>query len=101
MELGWPDADGVSTGRLLSLCGAARLRWQLILVAPSQCRCFGLHLVCQEPFPGHCASFLVHPVPDAAGVSPESPPGRVRRWFNDNVRGRLGHDLPLTSLCHL
>ena len=85
MEVGWPDADTVSSlsvGRTSSHCPIPGVpgTWYTI---PRLC--FVL-----------CSSFGAL-CPDAAGLFSGSPPCRVRRWFDNNVRGRLDHVRLLAS----
>ena len=95
MELGWPDADRLSTGRPPSLWGRASS-----MAVDPHCPIPEAVLQIASGVPRNWAhhsqtscSYVGAPCPDAAGVSTGSPPGRVCWWFDDNVRGRLDHDL--------
>ena len=78
----WPDADRVFTGRLLSLCGAAREQWQLVL-GSSDC------IWCARNLGHHSqtlCSFLVHP-------------GSLLAEFVDGTMTTCVAELTMTCVC--
>ena len=92
VELGWPDAERISSGRLLSLCG----RVTSMINGPIPVAVFQA----ASRMPGtwaNCAHNMCHslgaPLPNACGVTSGSPPSVSRRWFESEVRHLLDDGL--------
>ena len=92
VELGWPDAERISSGRLQSQFG----RVTSMINGPIPVAVFQA----ASRMPGtwtNCALNMCHslgaPLPDACGVISGSPPSVSRRWFESEVRHLLDDGL--------
>ena len=95
VELGWPDAERISSGRFLSLFG----RVTSMTNGPLPVTLFQA----ASRLPGTWATRALNmchslgaPLPDACGVSSGSPPSLSRRWFAQSRRS--GHCICLLSI---
>ena len=92
VELGWPNAERISSGRLLSLFG----RVTSMINGPIQVAVFQA----ASRMPGtwvNCVHNMCHslgaPLPNACGVTSGSPPSVSQRWFKSEVRYLLDDGL--------
>ena len=83
-ELGWPDAEHLAMGRLLSLLGRSFSMAQG-LGCPLPATVLSVASHSPGTWAHHALAMCAHldiPSPLAAGIHPQSPPHRVRRWVD-------------------
>ena len=105
-ELGWPDAEHLVLGRLLSLLGRTSSMAQ---GPPSPLPASILRVASESPgtWAHHALSMCSHlgiPSPSAAGIHPQWPPHHVHRWVDSidspSLCLELRHRLQ-ASICNL
>ena len=84
-ELGWPDAEHLAMGRLFSLLGRSFSMAQGLGVHSPPLSFLSVASQSPGTWAHHALAMCAHldiPSPLAAGIHPQSPPPRVRRWVD-------------------